>query len=423
MIAQTADTAPFARFERMLALRYLRARRKEGFISVIAGFSFIGIMLGVATLIIVMSVMNGFRIELFDKIMGLNGHVIARPLARPFTDYDAVTKKLLEVPGVTQALPVIEGQAMMSTPATATGAIVRGIREVDIKALDAVSSKIFFGTLDGFDESGGIAVGSRLANSLNVTVGGDVTVVAPRGASTPFGTSPRTKRYTVTAIFEIGMSEYDSSIAFLPLAEAQKFFNLGDTATVLEVMVAEPDRVQDFTPAMQAAVGGDIVLNDWRQRNSTFYNTLQVERNVMFMILTLIVLVAALNIISGMIMLVKDKGRDIAILRTMGASSGAVMRVFFMTGASIGVVGTLAGLLLGVLFCENISSIQSFVTWVTGAEVFNPQVYFLSRLPAVMEWNEVASVVIMALTLSVLATIYPSWRASRIDPVEALRYE
>ncbi|MDX2265597.1 MAG: lipoprotein-releasing ABC transporter permease subunit [Hyphomicrobiales bacterium] len=423
MKAAASDIRPFSAFEWMLATRYLRARRKEGFISVIAGFSFIGIMLGVATLIIVMSVMNGFRKELFDKIMGLNGHVIARPLARAFTDYDDVVKRLLTVPGVTQALPVIEGQAMISTPASATGAVIRGIREADIQALDAVSKNIFFGTLDGFDAAGGVAIGSRLANALNVTVGGEVTLIAPRGASTPFGTSPRTKRYPVTAIFEIGMSEYDSSIAFLAMGEAQKFFNLGDSATVLEVMVADPDRVEEYTPAMSAAAGPDIVMNDWRQRNATFYNTLQVERNVMFMILTLIVLVAALNIISGMIMLVKDKGRDIAILRTMGATSGAVMRVFFVTGASIGVVGTIAGLALGVVVCQNIEAIRQFVQWVTNTHLFPSSVYFLTKLPAVIDWNEVAAIVAMALSLSVLATLYPSWRAARLDPVEALRYE
>ncbi len=421
--AAMKETRPFAPFEWVLASRYLRARRKEGFISVIAGFSFIGIMLGVATLIIVMSVMNGFRKELFDKIMGLNGHVIARPLARTFTDYDDVVKRLLDVPGVVMAAPIIEGQAMMSTPASSTGAIVRGIREADLNDLESVSKNIFFGTLDGFDTSGGITIGSRLANSMNVTVGGEVTLIAPRGASTPFGTSPRTKRYPVVAIFEIGMSEYDSSIAFLPLGEAQRFFNMGDTASVLEVMVENPDEVDKITPAMGEAAGQDIVLNDWRSRNATFYNTLQVERNVMFMILTLIVLVAALNIVSGMIMLVKDKGRDIAILRTMGASRGSIMRVFFMTGASIGVVGTIAGLLLGVVVCLNIESIRQFVQWITNTHLFPADVYFLTKLPAVMEWNEVASVVIMALTLSVLATLYPAWRAARLDPVEALRYE
>ncbi len=346
-MAARAETRPFAPFEWMLASRYLRARRKEGFISVIAGFSFIGIMLGVATLIIVMSVMNGFRKELFDKILGLNGHVLVRPLARDFTDYAEVAQRLRTVPEVRHAFPIVEGQALMSSNTASNGVFVRGVREADLKALEGVSSKIMFGSLEGFDSSGGVAIGTRLGNALNVRLGDEVTIVAPRGASTPFGTAPRIKRYPVTAMFEIGMSEYDATIAFLPLAEAQRFFNVPDQAHVVEVLLESPDQVDDMRGPLTAAAGDDMLLTDWRQRNATFYNTLQVERNVMFIILTLIVLVAALNIISGMIMLVKDKGRDIGILRTMGATRGAIMRVFFITGASIGVVGTLAGLHAG----------------------------------------------------------------------------
>jgi lipoprotein-releasing system permease protein len=300
---------------------------------------------------------------------------------------------------------------------------VRGIREVDLKGLEGVSSKVFFGTLDGFDQAGGLAIGTRLANALNLRVGDEVTIVSPRGASTPFGTAPRVKRYPVRAVFEIGMSEYDATIAFLPLEESQKFFNSPGAAHVLEVLVDNPDTVDKIRPAIMTATGGEMLITDWRERNATFYNTLNVERNVMFMILTLIVLVAALNIISGMIMLVKDKGRAIGILRTMGASRGAIMRIFFVTGASIGVVGTLAGLALGVLVCNNIESIRQFVAWVTSTQLFSPEVYFLSRLPAEMDVGEVVSIVIMALSLSVLATLYPSWRAARLDPVEALRYE
>jgi lipoprotein-releasing system permease protein len=407
----------------MLASRYLRARRKEGFISVIAGFSFLGIMLGVATLIIVMSVMNGFRKELFDKILGLNGHVIVRPLGRDFTDFDEVTSRLKALAGVKTALPVVEGQVLMSTQTASNGVYVRGIREADLRQLEAVSDNIYFGTLDNFEEGNGLAIGTRLANALSLRVGDEVTIVAPRGASTPFGTAPRVKRYPVRAVFEIGMSEYDATIAFLPLAEAQKFFNVPGAAHVLEVLVDNPDQVQQIRPALTAAAGGDMLITDWRERNATFYNTLQVERNVMFLILTLIVLVAALNIISGLIMLVKDKGRDIAILRTMGATRGAVMRVFFMTGATIGVVGTLAGLLLGVVICLNIESIRQFVAWITNTPLFSPEVYFLSRLPAEMDVGEIVTIVAMSLSLSVIATLYPSWRAARLDPVEALRYE
>ena len=422
-MAATAETRPFAPFEWMLASRYLRARRKEGFISVIAGFSFIGIMLGVATLIIVMSVMNGFRKELFDKILGLNGHVLVRPLAREFTDYAEVTQRLRSVPEVRHAFPIVEGQALMSSNAASNGVFVRGVREPDLKALEGVSSKIMFGSLEGFDSAGGVAIGTRLGNALNVRLGDEVTIVAPRGASTPFGTAPRIKRYPITAMFEIGMSEYDATIAFLPLDEAQRFFNVPNQAHVVEVLLDSPDQVDYMRVPLTAAAGGEMLLTDWRQRNATFYNTLQVERNVMFIILTLIVLVAALNIISGMIMLVKDKGRDIGILRTMGATRGAIMRVFFITGASIGVVGTLAGLLLGILFCVNIEAIRQGVSWLTSTELFPSQVYFLSRMPAEVDAGEVMTVVIMALSLSILATLYPSWRAARLDPVEALRYE
>ncbi len=422
-MADAVQTRPFAPFEWMLALRYLRARRKEGFISVIAGFSFTGIMLGVATLIIVMSVMNGFRKELFDKILGLNGHMLVRPLARDFTDYPDVTKRLKSVPGVKEAFPIVEGQALITTSSGSNGVFVRGIREADLKGLKGVSSKVMFGTLDGFNTSGGIALGTRLANTLGVQLGDSVTVVAPRGASTPFGTAPRVKRYPITAIFEIGMSEYDATIAFLPLQEAQGFFNTPKAAQVVEVLIDDPDRIDEMRPLISAAAGDDMLVTDWRQRNATFYNTLQVERNVMFIILMLIVLVAALNIISGLIMLVKDKGRDIGILRTMGATRGSVMRVFFITGASIGIVGTLAGLAIGVLVCANIEEIRQGISWLTSTRLFPPEVYFLSRMPAEMDFGEVASVVGMALVLSILATLYPSWRAARLDPVEALRYE
>jgi lipoprotein-releasing system permease protein len=407
----------------MLALRYLRAQRKEGFISVIAGFSFIGIMLGVATLIIVMSVMNGFRNELFDKILGLNGHMLVRPLAREFNDYAEVTQRLKGVAGVKEAFPIVEGQALITTSVGSNGAFVRGVREADLKSLTGVSSKLRFGTFDGFDASGGIAVGIRLANTLGVQLGDEISVVAPRGASTPFGTAPRIKRYPIVAIFEIGMSEYDATIAFLPLAEAQQFFNSPNAAQVVEVLIDNPDRIDEMRPLIMAAAGADMHITDWRQRNATFWNTLQVERNVMFIILTLIVLVAALNIISGLIMLVKDKGRDIGILRTMGVTRGAVMRVFFITGASIGIVGTLAGLALGVTVCSNIDSIRLFLSRFTNTPLFDSSVYFLSHMPAQMDLREVAAIAGMSLFLSILATLYPSWRAARLDPVEALRYE
>jgi lipoprotein-releasing system permease protein len=417
-----ASTRAFAPFEWLVALRYLRARRKEGFISVIAGFSFLGITLGVATLIIVMAVMNGFRQELFNKMLGLNGHVVVHSLSN-FSDFDQVANRIRKVPGVKYALPLVEGQVMISTPQSSSGALVRGLREADLKELKAVSGNIRFGTLDGFDQKPGLALGSRLANELNVKVGDQVSLLTPRGASTALGTAPRVKRYPVVAIFEIGMSEYDSSILFMPLNEAQLYFNQPDSVTVLEVVLDSPDEVGALTPQIVTAGGPSIYISDWRQRNATFFTALQVERNVMFLILALIVLVAALNIVSGLIMLVKDKGHDIAILRTMGATRGAVMRIFFITGASIGIVGTLAGFLLGVLVCLNIERLRELIGWITDTDLFAPELYYLSQLPAEMDTGETVSVVVMALALSILGTLYPSWRASRLDPVEALRYE
>jgi lipoprotein-releasing system permease protein len=421
--APPSDTRPFSPFEWLLARRYLRARRKEGFISVIAGFSFLGIMLGVATLIIVMAVMNGFRKELFDKILGLNGHIVINKIGGPFEDYEDIVKKILTVPGVKQAFPLVEGQVMISSPAQALGALVRGLREDDIKKLEFVSGRVRDGSFDGFDGKEAVAIGLRMANALRVNLGDSVSLVAPRGAQTPFGTAPRIKRYQIAAIFELGMSEYDRTIVFMPLAEAQKYFNSQGQVTVVEVIADDAQKVGEMKGPMRAAGGDTIHMTDWRERNASFFTVLEVERNVMFVILSLIVLVAALNIVSGLMMLVKDKGRDIAILRTMGATKGAVMRVFLITGASIGVVGTLAGLVLGLLFCINIESVRQFVQWVSGAKVFDPSVYYLSTMPASLDVRETASIVLMALTLSILATLYPSWRASRLDPVEALRYE
>jgi lipoprotein-releasing system permease protein len=407
----------------MLSTRYLRARRKEGFISVIAGFSFLGIMLGVATLIIVMAVMNGFRKELLDKILGLNGHIVVQPLESPLTDWKEVAERISAVAGVRLAAPVIDGQALASSPFNASGVLVRGMRAADLDKVTSIAKNIKQGTLEGFDDGQGVAIGRRLADQLSLRAGDSITLVAPRGAVTPMGTTPRIKPYKVTAVFEIGMSEYDSSFVFMPLAEAQAYFNRANDVTAIEIYTTNPDRIDSFRKPITEAAQRPIFLVDWRQRNSTFFNALQVERNVMFLILTLIVLVAALNIVSGLIMLVKDKGSDIAILRTMGATQGSIMRVFLITGAAIGVVGTLVGFLLGLVVCLNIETIRQFISWLTNTELFSPELYFLSKLPAEVDAGETAAVVIMALTLSFLATLYPSWRAARLDPIEALRYE
>ena len=422
-MADPTGTRPFSAYEWMLSLRYLRARRKEGFISVIAGFSFLGIMLGVATLIIVMAVMNGFRQELLTKILGLNGHLLIQPLESPLTDYAAVADRVSKVPGIYLAAPLVEGQALASSPFNASGVVVRGMRGADLAKLTQVSKNIKQGTLDGFDDGQGIAIGARLAEQLSVRAGDNLTLVAPRGAVTPMGTTPRIKAYKIAAVFEIGMSEYDSAFVFMPLTEAQAYFNRPGDVTAIEVYTDDPDRIDSFRKAVTEAAGRPIYMVDWRQRNATFFNALQVERNVMFLILTLIVLVAALNIVSGLIMLVKDKGSDIAILRTMGATQGAIMRVFLITGAAIGVVGTGVGFVIGVIVCAYIEDIRRFLSWLTNTELFSPELYFLSQLPAHMNAKETTAVVVMALGLSLLATLYPSWRAARLDPVEALRYE
>ena len=422
-MSEPNGTRPFTAFERLVSLRYLRARRKEGFISVIAAISFLGIMLGVATLIIVMAVMNGFRHELLDKILGLNGHLLIQPLESPLTDYEALAARIAGVPGVRLAAPIVEGQALASSPFNASGVLVRGVRAEDLKQVGSIANNLRAGTLEGFDAGQGVAIGKRLADQLSLTAGDSVTLVAPRGAVTPMGTTPRIKPYKIAAVFEIGMSEYDAAFVFMPLKEAQAYFNRAGDVTAVEVYSDNPDRIDLLRKLVADAAQRPIYMIDWRQRNATFFNALQVERNVMFLILTLIVLVAALNIVSSLHMLVKDKMPDIAVMRTMGATQGAVMRIFMMTGAAIGVVGALAGFGVGTLVCLNIESIRQFLSWLTNTELFPQELYFLSRLPAIMDARETIAVVAMALALSFLATLYPSWRAARTDPVEALRYE
>ncbi len=420
--ARPRATRPFAPFEWMLSLRYLRARRKEGVISVIAGFSLLGITLGVATLIIVMAVMNGFRTELLDRILGLNGHLVIQPMDSELTDFDVVSERVGQVSGVTLAFPFVEGQVLASSPVAGFGAMVRGMRRDDLRELETIADNVLVGALDDFEPES-VVIGSRLAERLGLRVGDAINLISPRGAATPFGTTPRVKAYPIAAIFEIGMSEFDSTYVFMPLQEAQAYFNLGETVSGIEIFIEDPDTVAAFRGPVEAAAERPIFLTDWRQRNVTFFSALEVERNVMFLILTLIVLVAALNIISGLIMLVKDKSHDIAILRTMGATQGAVMRVFFITGASIGVVGTAAGLVLGAVVSWNVEAIRQLISSVTGTELFAPELYYLTQLPAEMHADDVLAVVLMALGLSFLATLYPSWRAARLDPVEALRYE
>ena len=412
----------FNAFERMVAFRYLRARRQEGFVSVIAVFSLLGIALGVATLIIVMSVMNGFRADLLGRILGLNGHLGVYAPSGPLADFDAEAQKVADVPGIIGVTPLIEGQVMATSEAGAAGALVRGIRPDDLRRRPLLADHIVQGSLADFDDDG-VAVGDRLARRLGVAVGSAISVISPQGTATAFGTMPRIKTYHVAALFNVGMYEYDNSFIFVPLDAAQLFFRLPDAVTNLEVFLADPDRVREERRLIAAALGGQVRIVDWQQANSSLFNAVEIERNVMFLILTLIIVVAAFNIISSMIMMVKDKGRDIAILRTMGASRAAILRIFMLSGASIGILGTVAGLLLGVVFTLNIEAIRQGLQKVIGTDLFAAEIYFFTRIPARMEPSEVAAVVVMALALSFLATLYPSWRAARLDPVEALRYE
>jgi lipoprotein-releasing system permease protein len=416
----------FGPFERAVAGRYLRARKGERFVSVIAIFSLVGIALGVATLIIVMSVMNGFRQDLLSRILGLNGDLgVYGAGGTQIVQYDAMAGTIRGIPGVTGASPVFQGEVLLTgSQGGAIGGVVRGISQTDLEAQRSVSSHMLAGSIDAMTGDNAVIVGSGLAQSLGLSVGSNITFVSPQGNATAIGTIPRIRAYRVVGIFNVGMQEYDSTFAFMPMAAAQTFFSAPGKATQIEVTVRNPDEVDAVSRRIRATLSGaPIEVIDWQQSNDSFFEAVTVERNVMFLILTLIIVVAAFNVISSLIMMVKDKTRDIAVLRTLGAGRGAIMRIFLMAGASIGVTGTLIGFVLGVVFCANIERIRELLEHITGTTLFDPTVYFLEQLPAVLDWREVTAVLVMALALSLLATLYPSWRAARTDPVEALRHE
>jgi len=419
--------APFGVWERAIAFRYLWSVRKSGGVALVTIFAFVGIMLAVFALITVMSVMNGFRSELLDRLLGFNGHAYVAGGVLESGNRDAAVKRLLQVPGVTRATPLIQGQAMVLGPNQITGAIVRGISPADLKTTDIIARNIKQGSDEGFGrgEYGGdlILIGSRMATALGVSVGDPVTLISPTGASTAFGQSVNQKDYTVGGIFTVGMSEFDQAFVYMPLDQAQLFFGRDSAVDKIEIMLTSADQAPGLKPALAKAAGPNSVAVDWTQENESFFNALQVERSAMRLILMILVAITTLNIIAGLVMMVQNKRRDIGILRTVGAGKGSILRIFFMAGALIGTLGAAAGLILGIVVCLNIESIQKGVEWITGAQVFNPEVYFLSHVPAKIEWSEVALVTGWALFMSFVVTLLPAWLASRLDPVEALRYE
>jgi lipoprotein-releasing system permease protein len=416
----------FGAFERAVAGRYLRARKGERFVSIIAVFSLTGIALGVATLIVVTSVMSGFQTEIVSRFLAVNGHItIAAYAGQKIDDYQDLTEKIRALSGVQSALPVLDGQVLLTTATNAShGGLVRGITQDDLRSLHRISDHIVRGSLNDFSGDNALAIGFSFADSYRVGIGDLVTLISPEGAATAFGTIPRVRAYKVVAIFDAGLQEYNSSVVFLPLAAAQIYFQKPNAVTQIEIRLDDPNDVGSLVTKLAPLLSArQVQVRDWRHSNDVIIGVLQVQKDTMFIVLGMIVLVAAFNVVSSLIMLVKDKRADIAVLRTIGASSGAVQRIFMMCGAFVGIAGTLAGTIIGMVICLNIVEIQRLIEKFTGGQVFDPSVFMLSSLPNTIDWADVIRVVALGLALSVLATLYPSWRAARTDPVEALRHE
>lgn len=416
----------FTAFERMVAARYLRARKGERFVSIIAIFSLVGIALGVATLIVVSSVMSGFQTELVNRALGVSGHISIEVYAGDKIDgFAELAAAMRRIPDVTSVLPVLDGQVLVSIPqAGQRGALVRGVQRDDLRAIEAIGGHIVAGSLDGFDGDDAIVVGAGLATSYRLRPGSRVTLLSPEGAATAFGVVPRVRAFKVVAVFDAGLSDYNNGVVFLPLAMAQTFFQKESAVTGFQIRVVDPARAEATLPAIRSILAGrQLLLRDWRHSNDQIIGILQIQKDTMFIVLGMIILVAAFNVISSLIMLVKDKTADIAVLRTIGASSGAILRIFLMCGGFVGVSGTLIGTVIGVVVCRNIVAIQHFIENTTGGQVFDSRAFLLTALPDQVDWTDVGRVVVLGLALSLLATIYPSWKAARTDPVEALRHE